>query len=1012
MQAGMLYSRTSVPNRPTKTPGLKVHGRPTAQLCWRIPTKGTTLTATASGSVKCIPEVAAHAVSELDIAAAPDNSENNAVTATTVENLEDSTFVKTGEEVSNVSSDNGSQGADAVVPPLLDKFKSALLSKVNNATSFQELSNLVALFEPWLEEEGGAGTAFDNLLSNTCRLHLRSTIQLNSAWTAGSLPAPLLACLQTHLPAALPALPPKRATSLLLMLHGQRILPKLEPHVTQALAKRVQTKDFSEYIDLLDGPLQMQLKEAVSALTSGEHGHGPSSNGAEEAGGEVHVVQEAFRQVKEAILEVKEVMLQVQAAPSTSGSSPPCSPYSSTSPAAADLFSASSSATASPNGELASSSAAAAPMVVPIPALSPNQLYLAQQLLDLRTHIAQDAASFEELVRVLPELGPALSSGQRQRNPAMRDLVQGIIRIGQMRPPGTRPTNSGSGSSSGNGSEVGISTEPIPSPLLACLREHLPAVVPSLRWMQAAQLVRVLHERGALDEIGPQARGVLRRRLERGDPQSSLRGIANNRLRRRISKALIVAGCDVSPELPRRQSRRQQDREEDGASFDSQRARNWRSTASMAQLLETSSGGRSRGGRRDGPSPISGMPRATEIVQGERTAQQDRESMYGRGMSGAGDFPPNSNLLAVSAQLPADMSRSVWAMSDYSDLEELYNGYASTVFRGICKRSGMPVALKVYRPDALHEISRHQMLREVRLHSQLDHPNIIKLYGAFRQEGHVVLVQEYACGGDLMQLIMRNGARLTESEAVRMVVQPLLRAMHYLHSRSIVHRDLKLENILFSGETMTLKVADFGLCLNIREERSVTRAGTLDYMAPEVLRCPRKSLPGHNKDREDLAYGYSADVWALGVLSYELINGCSPFTRREKAETERLIMSAEPPPFVVDVSEEARSFIYRCLIRDPMSRPSAWQLMGDSWVKVVPRCTGLGTMSEPPPDGPIPLGTVFDESNPNGGEAEEGQQAGNGAPAPGQQAQGANGVPVAAGPPAAAAGAPADAAKA
>lgn len=94
---------------------------------------------------------------------------------------------------------------------------------------------------------------------------------------------------------------------------------------------------------------------------------------------------------------------------------------------------------------------------------------------------------------------------------------------------------------------------------------------------------------------------------------------------------------------------------------------------------------------------------------------------------------------------------------------------------------------------------------------------------------------------------------------------------------------------------MTLKLADFGLCLNLREERSVTRAGTLDYMAPEVLKCPQKHKPYDNKERMDLAYTAAVDIWALGVVAYELLNGCPPFTCHDKKETERRILSGMLP---------------------------------------------------------------------------------------------------------------------
>jgi serine/threonine protein kinase len=95
------------------------------------------------------------------------------------------------------------------------------------------------------------------------------------------------------------------------------------------------------------------------------------------------------------------------------------------------------------------------------------------------------------------------------------------------------------------------------------------------------------------------------------------------------------------------------------------------------------------------------------------------------------------------------------------------------------------------------------------------------------------MVQEYAGGGDLFGLLQRYGGRLSERVAVQLVLEPFLRVLQHLHARGIAHRDIKPENILFSSG-MTLKLADFGLAIDLRAERAVTRAGTLDYMAPEV----------------------------------------------------------------------------------------------------------------------------------------------------------------------------------
>lgn len=99
----------------------------------------------------------------------------------------------------------------------------------------------------------------------------------------------------------------------------------------------------------------------------------------------------------------------------------------------------------------------------------------------------------------------------------------------------------------------------------------------------------------------------------------------------------------------------------------------------------------------------------------------------------------------------------------------------------------------------------------------------------------------------------------------------------------------------------------------------MTRAGTLDYMSPEVLRCPGKVHPMDNKNRSDLWYSHSVDTWAVGVLAYELLNGCPPFSAPSRQQTEIQIMQLEPV-LVADASPGAEDFIMACLTKNPEVR--------------------------------------------------------------------------------------------
>lgn len=308
-----------------------------------------------------------------------------------------------------------------------------------------------------------------------------------------------------------------------------------------------------------------------------------------------------------------------------------------------------------------------------------------------------------------------------------------------------------------------------------------------------------------------------------------------------------------------------------------------------------------------------------------------------------------SCVIAMNAHIPSGMARADWTLQDYGHFLKVYNGYASSVYQAVCRHSGQRVALKVYEADKLHVISQHQLMREARMHPMLAHPNIVKMYASFRQESYIVLVMEWCNGGSLLEKYLEQGSHMPEPAAAEITKQ-MASALSFLHSKSIVHRDVKLENVVLknrldekSGKMVTTyKLADLGLSINLLAERAVTRAGTTDYMAPEVLRCPTKETPEENKDREDLAYGYAADIWSLGVLTFELLNGRPPFPRSratnpsfhnemERQRLDRMLSSMGEPLYHVAASEPAKQLIKHCLLpRD--QRSTASELLNHPWL--------------------------------------------------------------------------------
>ncbi|KAL6755436.1 kinase-like domain-containing protein [Haematococcus lacustris] len=333
--------------------------------------------------------------------------------------------------------------------------------------------------------------------------------------------------------------------------------------------------------------------------------------------------------------------------------------------------------------------------------------------------------------------------------------------------------------------------------------------------------------------------------------------------------------------------------------------------------------------------PISVVPSGSSVkgTHASSTAALEIEvaAAMKRAASITGRQAAPSTLLVMAADVPRSMVRQSWNLRDYTILEKLYTGYASNVYKAVCKFSGETVCLKSYALGSLCELNRFQIFREVKLHSGLSHEHIIRLFGAFQQADQVVLVQEFADAGDLFSLLHKYGGKLPERNAVELVLHPFLLVLNYLHSNGVAHRDIKPENILFTAD-MRLKLCDFGLAINMREERAVTRAGTLEYMSPEK--------PDENKENSALHYSFHADTWAVGVLSYELLVGLPPFSDNNRSTVEAKIR-LQTPRFPSKMSELARNFISQALEKDPLERPSVHDMLHHKWIKTYRRSSSV-----------------------------------------------------------------------
>ena len=248
-------------------------------------------------------------------------------------------------------------------------------------------------------------------------------------------------------------------------------------------------------------------------------------------------------------------------------------------------------------------------------------------------------------------------------------------------------------------------------------------------------------------------------------------------------------------------------------------------------------------------------------------------------------------------------------------LEKVGAGGMGEVYRAHDEQLGRDVALKVLLPKDLgDETARVRLLREARAAAGLNHPNICTVHEVGEVGGQAYIAMEHVEGRPLSALIAQG--RLPPEQALRYGVQ-LAEALEHAHARSVVHRDLKAANVIVTPEGR-VKVLDFGLAKRLderdleatRSQASLTQSGavmgTLSYMAPEQLR-------GEPADSR-------ADIWALGIVLYEMVAGGRPFQGQTGYEVSSAILSRRPAPLPGEVPAAFRAVIEHCIEKDPGRR--------------------------------------------------------------------------------------------
>ncbi|EKX38533.1 hypothetical protein GUITHDRAFT_77083, partial [Guillardia theta CCMP2712] len=256
-------------------------------------------------------------------------------------------------------------------------------------------------------------------------------------------------------------------------------------------------------------------------------------------------------------------------------------------------------------------------------------------------------------------------------------------------------------------------------------------------------------------------------------------------------------------------------------------------------------------------------------------------------------------------------------------------GSFSTVHAGIGDGE-IPVAVKRTRINSDDVVNLKRIEREISILGRLNHRNVVKLLHVMKEKGSrgeevVSLVLERCLGGELFDFILT-----VKEEHIAKIVHHILVAVDYLHSQHVVHRDLKLENVMFEDpfnvdKDPVVKLIDFGFSREFGNERDMfTACGSTLYIAPEVLMA------------KETGQGYSSecDLWAVGVMSYILLCCKPPFSGPTSYDIGCAIKSGKYAyPDYALISDEAKDFIAGLLELDPSKRMTARQALEHSWIR-------------------------------------------------------------------------------
>ncbi|KAL2018257.1 hypothetical protein VTK56DRAFT_1011 [Thermocarpiscus australiensis] len=348
----------------------------------------------------------------------------------------------------------------------------------------------------------------------------------------------------------------------------------------------------------------------------------------------------------------------------------------------------------------------------------------------------------------------------------------------------------------------------------------------------------------------------------------------------------------------------------------------------MAQAQAAMSGQLGRqASKRQQPTPPSSQHQHQHLQQADANAANRSLQAQARLAQRAGPRhrPRQSNGVDVVAALKRICSEGD-PREVYRGLHKIGQGASGGVYTGHERGTNRLVAIKQMNLE--QQPKKDLIINEILVMKESSHPNIVNFIDSYLCGGELWVVMEFMEGGSLTDVVTFN--IMTEGQ-IASVCRETLRGLQHLHSKGVIHRDIKSDNILLSING-NIKLTDFGFCATINEAQNkrTTMVGTPYWMAPEVV--TRKE------------YGRKVDIWSLGIMAIEMIEGEPPYLTESPLRALWLIATNGTPQIKneQELSPVFRDFLYFALKVDPEKRASAHDLLRHDFMK---QCVDLSTLA-------------------------------------------------------------------